>query len=205
MTNNIWNSQYNDEDAKLLIGNTSVGRPLVGDITIPDGTITKDYSNPNLSLNVTNSSVQSCFHAVKDNLNADVTGDGTVYQIVYATTDFNVGSDYDTSNGRYTAPKNGIYSFIVSQAVTNIGTQSTMYYELEVYDSGFSTLQKKFEILRCNPSTVKNDGDIVFNSGMVITELNSGEIVIVNASIGVGGDSKTVGVQEGFFNGTLLG
>jgi C1q domain len=51
------------------------------------------------------------FSAYLSNPTGNVTGDSTTYDVVFDQTVANTSSSYNTSNGHYTAPSNGFYTF----------------------------------------------------------------------------------------------
>lgn len=55
-----------------------------------------------------------------------MTGDGTGYKIVFDTAYFNVGTNYGTGTGNYTAPVTGSYCFYAMVTFTNIGVSTTV-------------------------------------------------------------------------------
>ena len=57
----------------------------------------------------------------------NVTGDGTVYVIQYDTTDYNVGSCFDTTTGQFTVPATALYRFEMGISVENIDVTNTNF------------------------------------------------------------------------------
>jgi len=55
----------------------------------------------------------SYFKAHYSSLVANVTGDGTVYTLIWGAEDWDLNSDYNNSTGVFTAPVTGIYEFII--------------------------------------------------------------------------------------------
>lgn len=54
-----------------------------------------------------------------------VTGDGTTYQIIFDNEYFDIGGDYDTATGVFTAPSAGYYAFNVTAGMSGMGVAST--------------------------------------------------------------------------------
>lgn len=65
----------------------------------------------------------SAFHAYLSSSVTDVTGDGTVYTVLWNAERFDVDSEFDTSTGKFIVSVAGIYRF--STAVRISGVQST--------------------------------------------------------------------------------
>ena len=60
---------------------------------------------------------------------SNVTGDGTVYPIVYDSVSYNVGTSYNVSTGEFTAPADGTYLFLCQVGIigsTGAGATSTV-------------------------------------------------------------------------------
>lgn len=56
-------------------------------------------------------SAQPCFCAILSTTQSNVTGDGTLYTIIFDTERFDRGSNYNNTTGIFTAPVTGIYHF----------------------------------------------------------------------------------------------
>lgn len=113
----------------------------------------------------------------------NVTGDGTVYPIVYDTTITNVGGVFNTGNGRFTAPVTGNYLLSASCAVTGIGAGHTALTNLIV------TTTASFLFGGCNPAPIAVAGEIVFTHS-VVAFMNAGDVAAV--AISVANSTKTV-------------
>ena len=71
---------------------------------------------------------QPAFFAYKDSTTANATGNGTVFPVVFNVEAYDIGSNYNTGTGIFTAPKTGTYSFSSSVFSNNAGgyARSTM-------------------------------------------------------------------------------
>jgi hypothetical protein len=68
-----------------------------------------------------NRPLQCAFSAYLSTTKANVTGTGTVVgPVIFDTKLFDIGNDYSTSTGKFTAPINGIYHFTVCILYTNL-------------------------------------------------------------------------------------
>ena len=120
------------------------------------------------------------FSAYLTNSISNVTGNGTVYTIVYDTTLVNASSVYSTSTGLFTAPVNGIYQFNYQILVAT--TSGSPYY---------STMNALIIIngtqLYKNPTVYGWPNSYDINMGSVTIPLSSGDTV----GIGIGGNSQS--------------
>jgi len=209
MTQNAWNSENNNTDGKLLIGNTSSNKPLVGDLVNTDGVIGISYNNPDIESILTSSSLQTAFYAYNATLRSNVTGDGTLYTIPFDAEDFDTGSDFNTANGRFTAPQTGVYHLTTSVNLSGIGSEDDFYLAIVIYDSGFSTVQQNLELVRGSPSSIKDSGNELTFAGSVCVEMTVGEIAVVQVlasggSLVVDIPSGTLTTQNSYFCGALI-
>ena len=132
---------------------------------------------------------QSGFHAY---LPAVTNGGGNV--IIFGGTHHNTGSDYDTSTGRYTAPRTGRY-LISASVLMNPG--STTSYERILFGVNQNAASTQFGDTLCIPGNTSYDG---LNITAVMT-LGAGDYVQVYNM----GQSPTYGTSYGAFSGFYLG
>jgi hypothetical protein len=67
----------------------------------------------------------------------DVTGDGSDYSIIYETESYDVGSNYNTATGQFTAPVTGKYFFTLGVYLGTISnTHTTGYLQLKNVTTG---------------------------------------------------------------------
>lgn len=111
-------------DGQLLIASSTVA-PAWANILSADGTVTITNSSNGIDLSAPGSSVgDSAFAAYVETQVNNVTGDGTVYTIIYDTEWFDLNNDFDLTTGIFTVPFDGIYQFNVSFDVSR-GAGST--------------------------------------------------------------------------------
>lgn len=77
------------------------------------------------SSNRTTNTAQPCFNASLSSTQNDVTGDGTVYTIIYNTVAFDQNSNYNSGTGVFTAPLTGLYLFCFNVGLTGLTSSHT--------------------------------------------------------------------------------
>ena len=159
-------------------------------------TITATGSAPALS---------SAFFSYVSAIINNVTGDGTVYTVLLDSTLFNVGGDYDTTTGIFTAPSTGYYSFSLSTAVTNITAQTNFSMFLTNATSG-----TVYYAGIVNPTAVSAGGVYAYNTTVGPIHLMAGDEV--GSQVAISGSTKTVNVYGSgaanlftYFSGFLIG
>jgi len=100
------------DDGEVLIGATG-SSPMWATLTGGTGITINNAAN---SIEVVSSGIApTSVSNFKVYLQADkpnVTGDGTTYQLPFDGEWLDIGNDFDTSTGKFTAPKKGIYCFV---------------------------------------------------------------------------------------------
>jgi hypothetical protein len=122
MTQNGWNSDYNSSKGTILAGNGT--RPVVLSAGV-DGQILLADSTQTTGLAWTSASLNSLFRATANINQPNVTGDFTLYTVVFDTTVIDVNGDYDNTTGIFTAPYDGYYLFTASIGASNLGVAHT--------------------------------------------------------------------------------
>ena len=114
----------------------------------------------------------------------NVTGDGTLYTIICNAENFDIGSNYSTSTGLFTAPVDGLYLFTSSVAITSLAATMTRGF----YQFNFSAATNQ----------VFFDGDFG-NIANVATSFSSSGSAIIQMSA-----TDTARVQVQVDNGTKV-
>ncbi|SRR5216684_5675389 len=124
-------------------------------------------------------------------LNANVTnatGDGTtVVPIVLNSTAFNVGSNFSTGTGIFTAPVTGKYLFCGTVSIGNIGVHTNGRFFIEIFN-GASNVQ---DIEFASFSPVNSAGTNVYTAtGSFVCQMTAGWLAELTCV--VSGSTKTI-------------
>lgn len=141
---------------------------------------------------------QPCFEITQTSAINNVTGDGTAYTILFATTVFDQASNYNSSTGIFTAPVAGRYLFCTSIGLAEIGVAHTGL-TLAITATGTSP-----QVWGVNPAVQVISGFITGGGSAIINMAASDTCKVV---LTVFGSTKTVdiaGSPASFFSGCLL-
>jgi len=202
MTQNSWNSPYNNADGELLIGNTSNAKPQVGTLTSSESTIVVSYSNPNLVINAHASSHKSSFLAYLSSTVTNVTGDETEYNILFDSEDYDTGGDFDTSTGRFISPQDGKYLFTGGVVLGGIdATHTRMVGSILQFTSGLS-LVNVVRMQDDSPTGTANVNNEISYSGQAIFDMSATDIVLIRVTVGIPANPKSIDVLGNSINST---
>lgn len=142
-----------------------------------------------------------CFSAHLGTDVTNVTGDGTVYTIIFGTTDFDQGSNYNATTGVFTAPVTGKYFFSAGYYTSSIGTSSS--FAVGLVATG-KTITNNFNYAAASRNVVS-----VVVSGIIAMTANDTCHVSATNSFGTKNDTisntPTVGAADAtFFHGYLV-
>jgi hypothetical protein len=134
------------------------------------------------------------FFASLSTTQTNVTGDGSSYNLICDSTDFNNGGYYNTATGVFTAPSAGYYQYNVQIVVQGVLSGNTSGY-IKTERSGTLVFQYTYANFAAifdstnNASVISQSGIVALNGGL---GLNFQVVLIVNGSgkvLSVGGSS----------------
>jgi hypothetical protein len=138
-TTNAWNSNVPVEVTKG--GTNAVAMSTSSGILKYDATSLVTSTTATIDANnlYTNTS-QPAFCYVISAVVADVTGKDALYTIIFDEKIFENGANFNTGTGTFTAPKTGLYLFIVGVYMTNISTvMNEMYLRIVTTAATYET------------------------------------------------------------------
>jgi hypothetical protein len=95
-------------------------------VVVYNGTRLVNYAGPQISTGgFSTNTAQPCFAAYLNTSVANVTGDSTLYHIIFDTKQFDNGTNFSTSTGSFTAPVSGRYLFTYSVGMGGTGVAHT--------------------------------------------------------------------------------
>jgi len=148
--------------------------------------------------------LQPAFSAYRNASVNNVTGDGTSYTVIFDTEFFDIGSNFDTTTGLFSAPIDGIYIFTGSIFVQNIDNAT-----MNVGNSSFSFTSGLHTYWGMNPANAEQGNSDLVLGGSCIRQLSAGQtagmlIQISGGTLSVDLRGNATG-QDTWFQGWLLG
>jgi hypothetical protein len=136
----------------------------------------------------------SAFCAKLANNTTNVTGDGTLYTIVYDSERFDYNSNYNTSTGVFTAPVTGVYQFNISSYLYILSIGLTVEVTLV-------TSNNTYQLVAQSGYT----GYAQFPVGSITADMDAADTAYV--TVKVSGTTKTIslGQANNYFSGFLVG
>lgn len=140
------------------------------------------------------------FSADLGNSVTNVTGDGTVYTVIFTSPLYNIGSNYNPITGIFTAPATGKYQFYCTVALTNLSSSHTTGDGVYLF-----TTQKSYFFNILNYFACSQSG-FLYLTGSAIANMASGDTAKIITEIS--GGTKTIGIADldsTNFTGILIG
>ena len=172
------------------------GRTVTGtanQFTITNGAGTAGNPVIEFSSAVHETSTQPVVLAYQSATSAAVTGDGTVYTVIFNTETNDQGSNYDNTTGIFTAPIDGNYSFMGNVGFGIFGFGTTTTFSVQIVTTPAT--------LPCTSNAVANVGstNIIWCPFQAVVRLSSGNTAKIQA-IGAGGTkTNTIFGGAGWF------
>lgn len=146
--------------------------------------------------------LQPCFYASNSAADSNVTGDGTVYTVIFDSEIFDQNNDYNNATGVFTAPVTGRYFFAAGVLATNLGAGHT--------DGNCALVASNRTLVSSinSPGAIRNNGN---QTGLGITsyvDMDSGDtasvtVTISNSTLTVGVAGNSAPTEFTFFSGQL--
>jgi len=151
-----------------------------------NGTRLVNYAGPQISsAGLATNTSQPAFFSYLSATQSSVTGDGTLYQIVFDGTTANQGSYYNAGAGLFTAPVTGLYFFSCAIALSGLTAQTNTTLI-------FHTVAVDYYTVIINPTSINAGGVLAFNTSIGPIHLNAAEGLEIQVQ--VSGSTKTVSV-----------
>ena len=142
--------------------------------------------------------LQPLFNASLSATQNNVTGNGTVYTVIYDTETTDVNSDYNNATGVFTAPVTGKYFLTARNFATGIGVQTTG-------QTNISTTPANYGVGYQSPVGSAAAGGNLSLGGGIVVALTAGDTA--TATMTYSGSTQTVGALgsgASFFMGYLI-
>lgn len=121
----------------------------------------------------------------------DITGDGTTYDCIFNSLNFNFNNEYNVATGVFTPSRAGQYFFGTNIAVSNTAGLG----DLEVY---LVTTPGTYQLSKINCTTMTASADSIAVSGFAEVQLNAGQTAKIQLVVSGGGKIVDLLGQSGF-------
>lgn len=118
----------------------------------------------------------------------DVTGDGTIYTILFDETDADRGAGFDTVTGIFTAPKTGYYLFTAGILLKELSVATHNTIDIKFVTDEIAPNQQAPIGLDASPAA---SGEIARSGAALLHMTVGGEATV---TVAVGGSAKTVDI-----------
>jgi hypothetical protein len=130
--------------------------------------------------------LQPAFIAFNTLLRSNVTGDGTLYTVIFDTVITDANSDYDNTTGTFTAPVSGSYALTSAVRPQNVSS-AMVAGEFQI-----TTSNRTFYGDVYNPSNVRTVNNLLNTNINCLADMDAADVANVQFSISFG--SKTVDI-----------
>jgi C1q domain len=185
-----------DSIASSFITNPATGTavPVAGALTFAGaGGIAISASGHTVTITASGTPAAQCaFLANKTATSAAVTGDGTLYTVIFDHVFFDLSSNYNPATGTFTAPTTGTYSFIFCCSFTNVSQSVKNDVDMILVVNGGPQ-----QYLQNNQGVTGDAASNVFQgTTSFFIELNAGDTVqCIAVDIIASAPAKTTGVM----------
>ena len=162
---------------------SGIATPSAGIVKIVGGSGISTMGDGANKITITAVSSPVTFNVGLQATTSNVTGDGTVYTIIYDTSNFDTTSSFNLGTGTFTAPSTGYYFFTLNISTQNVGAAHTV--GVANIGSGLATLQ--FNPFGQADSTGR--GTMAVNN---LVHMNSGDTL--QTSLQISGGTKTISI-----------
>ena len=126
------------------------------------------------------------FQADNFDSQSSVTGDGTIYQVLFSTSIFNNDTSYSTATSIFTAPRTGLYTAYIAITVGDAADGNL----LRFYVTADGIV---YELMRMNPTNICYSANMYADSYSITFPMVASSTAVVYA-VGSGG-TKTVSIM----------
>lgn len=141
---------------------------------------------------------QPAFGANNGSSRNDVTGDGTVYTLIFNSEKFDQANNFDGTS-TFTAPVSGKYHFTFSVLAGQIGSSHTQFILALVTTGG------TYEMIAGNAANLRDSNSNIIVNGSATVSMNATDTA--TCTITISGSTKTVDIGAGnftYFSGFLV-
>ena len=150
---------------------------------IPTGTTTAEFKGDLMA------AAQPMFFATLSSEPSNVTGDGTTYTVLYDTETYDIGSNYNTTTGVFTAPTSGKYVVGCNWGIVSPLSGHTSG-QLNVVSDGPNSPS-----LNINPYNNYASTNIAGYNACYVLELDAADTI--KTTLNISGSSKTIDLYHG--------
>ncbi len=134
---------------------------------------------------------RTAFSAYLSSAHTDKTGDGTSVSLnttTYGFTEiFDLNDNFDSSNGKFTAPVDGVYLLGAKVYISGITSSHTSFYV------DIETSNRFYRVIKVDPYNTVAGSELAVSSAAVLADMDAGDEAYLE--LGVSGSSKVVDIN----------